>query len=107
MPKSIIHIMDGVIAFIRFRRNRKSGNPAHNNNRCGAGRIHGIGPVKRSGGYTETVADLLEVWRKRYPEKFVPEEKVFGLIHRGNRIFISTGCGEPQYLVRALIIYLC
>jgi acyl-CoA hydrolase len=56
-------------------------------------------------GYTETMADLLEVWRKRYPEKFVPEEKVFGHIRRGNRIFISTGCGEPQYLVRSLIDY--
>jgi acyl-CoA hydrolase/RimJ/RimL family protein N-acetyltransferase len=51
------------------------------------------------------VADLLEVWRKRYPEKFAPEEKVFGRIRRGNRIFISTGCGEPQHLVSALIDY--
>ena len=41
--------------------------------------------------------------KKVYPEKFLPEERIFSHIHRGNRIFIGTGCGEPQYLVRALI----
>ncbi len=41
--------------------------------------------------------------KKAYPEKFAPEEKIFSHIHRGDRIFISTACGEPQYLVRALI----
>jgi acyl-CoA hydrolase/RimJ/RimL family protein N-acetyltransferase len=41
----------------------------------------------------------------RYPEKFAPEERVFAHIRRGNRIFISTGCGEPQHLVRTLIDY--
>jgi len=44
-------------------------------------------------------------WKKLYPDKFVSEEKVFHNIHRGNRIFIGTACGEPQYLVRALIKY--
>lgn len=43
--------------------------------------------------------------RKRYPEKFASEERIFGQIRRGNRIFIGTGCGEPQYLVLALIRY--
>jgi acyl-CoA hydrolase/ribosomal protein S18 acetylase RimI-like enzyme len=43
--------------------------------------------------------------RKRYPEKFVSEERIFSHIRRGNRIFIGTGCGEPQYLVHALIRY--
>jgi acyl-CoA hydrolase len=38
-----------------------------------------------------------------YPEKFVSEADLFSRIHRGDRIFISTGCGEPQYLVQALI----
>ncbi|HOD29570.1 MAG TPA: GNAT family N-acetyltransferase [Syntrophales bacterium] len=47
----------------------------------------------------------LNPWREIYPEKFASEERVFGRIRRGNRIFISTGCGEPQYLVRALIQY--
>ncbi len=30
---------------------------------------------------------------------------MFGRIHAGDRIFISTGCGEPQYLVRKLVEY--
>jgi len=44
-------------------------------------------------------------WKELYPDKFVSEEMVFHNIHRGNRIFIGTACGEPQYLVRALIKY--
>ena len=44
-------------------------------------------------------------WRKTYPDKFVSEDKVFSNIHRGDRIFIGTACGEPQYLVQALIKY--
>jgi acyl-CoA hydrolase/GNAT superfamily N-acetyltransferase len=43
--------------------------------------------------------------REKYPEKFVSEERIFSHIHRGDRIFIGTGCGEPQYLVSALIRY--
>ena len=43
--------------------------------------------------------------KKVYPEKFPSEDEVFKHIHRGNRIFIGTGCGEPQYLVGALIRY--
>jgi acyl-CoA hydrolase len=42
---------------------------------------------------------------KIYPEKFASEDKIFHHIHRGARIFIGTGCGEPQYLVHALINY--
>jgi len=44
-------------------------------------------------------------WKNMYAEKFVPEEQIFGNIHRGNRVFIGTACGEPQYLVRSLIQY--
>lgn len=43
--------------------------------------------------------------RERYPRKFASEEDIFGHIHRGSRLFIGTGCGQPQYLVRALIRY--
>lgn len=46
--------------------------------------------------------DLL---KQLYPEKFASEAKIFSHIHRGDRIFIGTGCAEPQYLVRALINY--
>ncbi len=43
--------------------------------------------------------------KRTYPEKFGSEDSIFSHIYRGNRIFIGTGCGEPQYLVRALIRY--
>src|SRR5512138_1759920 len=52
---------------------------------------------------TEMIPEDLKA---RFPEKFVSENKVFSHIHRGDRIFIGTGCGEPQYLVGALIRYL-
>ncbi len=41
----------------------------------------------------------------RHPEKFAPKNAVFSHIHPGNRIFIGTGCGEPQHLVHELIEY--
>ncbi|MBA7677749.1 butyrate:acetyl-CoA coenzyme A-transferase [subsurface metagenome] len=44
-------------------------------------------------------------WKEIYPDKFISEDRVFHNIHRGNRIFIGTACGEPQYLVHALINY--
>ncbi len=46
-----------------------------------------------------------EELRQRYPSKFVSEERIFGQIQRGARIFIHTGCGEPQHLVAALVNY--
>jgi len=49
--------------------------------------------------------DLLDDMRRRYPDKFRTEEEIFSNIHRGDRIFIATGCAEPQYLVRSLIAY--
>jgi acyl-CoA hydrolase/RimJ/RimL family protein N-acetyltransferase len=47
----------------------------------------------------------LQSTREKYPDKFASEERIFSRIHRGDRIFISTACGEPQYLVNALIDY--
>jgi acyl-CoA hydrolase/RimJ/RimL family protein N-acetyltransferase len=47
----------------------------------------------------------IEEFKKTYPKKFLPEEQIFKHIHRGDRIFIATGCGEPQYLVNALVRY--
>jgi acyl-CoA hydrolase/RimJ/RimL family protein N-acetyltransferase len=49
--------------------------------------------------------NILSEIRNRYAEKFAPEPVIFNHIHRGDRIFVSTGCGEPQYLIRALIDY--
>ena len=43
--------------------------------------------------------------KEKYPEKFVTEQTIFSHIRRGDRIFIGSGCGEPQYLVKALVSY--
>jgi acyl-CoA hydrolase/N-acetylglutamate synthase-like GNAT family acetyltransferase len=42
---------------------------------------------------------------QQYPEKFAAENIIFSKIHPGNHIFIGTGCGEPQLLVRSFIEY--
>jgi len=42
----------------------------------------------------------------RYPEKCIPEERIFSNIHRGDRIFVGTACGEPQYLIKAMTDYI-
>ena len=47
--------------------------------------------------------NLLEDLKKAWPEKFATEEEIFSHIHAGDKIFIGTGCGEPQYLVQALV----
>jgi acyl-CoA hydrolase/GNAT superfamily N-acetyltransferase len=47
----------------------------------------------------------LEELRRTHPEKFVEEERIFAQIRPGDRIFLGTGCAEPQYLVRALAAY--
>jgi len=44
-------------------------------------------------------------WRERYPEKFAAHDEIFAHIHRGDRIFVGTGCGEPQHLVSELTRY--
>lgn len=50
--------------------------------------------------------EIIKRLKKEYPEKFVHEDLIFQNIHRGDRIFIGTGCGEPQYLVNALTEYI-
>jgi acyl-CoA hydrolase/ribosomal protein S18 acetylase RimI-like enzyme len=53
----------------------------------------------------KTSSSRLAELRERFPKKFAPEEEIFSRIRRGNRLFIGTGCGQPQYLVRALMKY--
>ncbi len=43
--------------------------------------------------------------KQAYPNKFISKTKIFSNIHRGDRIFLHTGCAEPQYLVNTLISY--
>ncbi|MCJ7443834.1 MAG: GNAT family N-acetyltransferase [Methanotrichaceae archaeon] len=41
-----------------------------------------------------------------WPEKFATFDEIFSRIHPGNKIFIGTACGEPQYLVKSLVDYI-
>jgi acyl-CoA hydrolase/GNAT superfamily N-acetyltransferase len=38
-----------------------------------------------------------------YPEKLVSAQEAVSKIRQGSRIFIGTGCGEPQHLIRAMV----
>jgi acyl-CoA hydrolase/GNAT superfamily N-acetyltransferase len=53
----------------------------------------------------DKVQARIEALKKKYPEKFLSEEQIFSRVNRGDRIFIGTACGEPQYLVNALVNY--
>lgn len=44
--------------------------------------------------------------RKTWPKKFKAERFIFEEINPGDRIFIGTGCAEPQHLVRVLLNYI-
>ncbi len=41
-------------------------------------------------------------WTERYAEKVCTAEQAIASVHHGDRIFIGSGAGEPQSLVRAL-----
>jgi acyl-CoA hydrolase/GNAT superfamily N-acetyltransferase len=41
-------------------------------------------------------------WRADYDKKVQSAERAMQLIRRGHRVFIGSGCGEPQHLVQAL-----
>jgi len=41
--------------------------------------------------------------RRHCPEKLNTAEEAISRIKRGSRIFIGTGCGEPQHLIEAMI----
>jgi acyl-CoA hydrolase/GNAT superfamily N-acetyltransferase len=47
----------------------------------------------------------LDEFKIKYKNKFTAENEIFSHIHRGDRIFISTACGEPQYTLQALMKY--
>jgi len=43
--------------------------------------------------------------RQSSSPKLAAPEEAFACIHRGDRLFIGTGCGQPQYLVEQLVAY--
>ncbi len=47
---------------------------------------------------------IAEEIKSIWPRKFHEQERfIFQKIRPGNRIFVGTGCGEPQYLVSSLL----
>ena len=42
-------------------------------------------------------------YKQRYPEKWVSAEEAVAKIKKGSRIFLGTGCGEPQHLIRTIV----
>jgi len=47
----------------------------------------------------------IDDFKARYADKFKAADRIFSQIRRGNRIFLGTGCGEPQHLVQTLTAY--
>ena len=44
--------------------------------------------------------------KRQWPEKFKADPRlIFKEIRPGERIFVGTGCGEPQFLVQSLLGY--
>ncbi|MCP4185917.1 MAG: acetyl-CoA hydrolase, partial [Hyphomicrobiales bacterium] len=42
-------------------------------------------------------------WQRYYAPKVVDAQEAISRIMRGSRVFIGTGCGEPQHLIRAMV----
>jgi len=42
-------------------------------------------------------------WQHHYADKVVAAPEAVSKIMRGSRVFIGTGCGEPQHLIRAMV----
>jgi acyl-CoA hydrolase len=42
-------------------------------------------------------------WQRLCSSKVVDEHQAISKIMRGSRVFIGTGCGEPQHLIRAMV----
>lgn len=51
---------------------------------------------------TEVENTTFSDWRTHYHKKVKSGEQAMRLIRRGHRVFIGSGCGEPQHLVHAL-----
>ncbi len=52
-----------------------------------------------------TRREALARFQRDFPDKFVPEERIFANIRPGDRIFLGTACAEPQHLMAALTEY--
>ncbi|MCK5686297.1 acetyl-CoA hydrolase, partial [bacterium] len=41
--------------------------------------------------------------KEKYPDKVLTAKESVKKIKNGSRVFIGTGCGEPQKLIRAMV----
>ncbi len=41
--------------------------------------------------------------KQAYPDKVMDAETAVSKIKNGSRVFIGTGCGEPQHLIRTMV----
>ena len=53
----------------------------------------------------DTADENLTRVKNEYPDKFVSPDTVFNCVRPGARIFVGTGCAEPQFLIRSLVAY--
>lgn len=58
--------------------------------------------MKESAAHPEAGKPKSSEWRADYDKKVQSAERAMRLIRRGHRVFIGSGCGEPQHLVQAL-----
>ena len=42
-------------------------------------------------------------WQSVYASKLISAQEAVSKIKRGSRVFIGTGCGEPQHLLKAMV----
>lgn len=49
------------------------------------------------------IRSVLDAYRCIRPPKLLTAEAAVSKIKRGSRVFIGTGCGEPQWIIRALV----
>ena len=50
----------------------------------------------------ENKKKIINALKKKYKDKFAALEDIFPHIHKGSSIFVGTGCGEPQHLIKSL-----
>jgi acyl-CoA hydrolase len=53
-------------------------------------------------GVLTTTGNLAEL-KSQYPMRFPSEDLILSRIRPGDHILVGTGCGEPQYLINAII----
>lgn len=63
------------------------------------------GPERGERTIRSETKSVLNQLKAKHPKKFAPPEEAFSVIHRGDRIFVGTGCGKPQYLVNEMVRY--